>query len=243
MRYFTTRGLILKKQPSGENDWYLTIFSPEYGKIQAVSRSSRKISSHKGSHLETLNLCEFQLYKNGDRFLITECKVENAYLAIKSDLDKSAACFAILEVLLRSIQSDNQNTELFLLTLKTLDQLNNELDQVELEEYKIRLLKDGGSWPDLARCHYCLETWTETSLIACDQLGHLSCESCLHLSGIRRESYPYKIIKLAKYLSEEGHAKMKIVITKQQLFQLKKLVSLFMQNYLQQELKSEKIFL
>ncbi len=242
MRYFNTTGLILKKQTSGENDWYLTIFSPEYGKIQAVSRSSRKISSHKGSHLEPLNLCSFQIYRQGDCLLITECKVEKAHFSIKSDLAKSMAAFTILEMLLRSIQADSQNPELFLLTLNTLDQLDLELNQLKLEEYKIRLLKDGGSWPNLSQCTYCHKTWQSTDLIACDQQGHLSCEDCLPLANHNLEKLPFNILKLAKFLAERGTSQTKIIIDANQLFQLKKLVGLFMQNYLQQELKSERLY-
>lgn len=242
-RYFTTKGLILKKQPSGENDWFLTIFSPEYGKIQAVSRSARKISSIKGSHFDPLNLCDFQFYKNGDRLMITECRVENAHIPIKSDLQKSVAAFTIMELLLRSIQEDNQNIELFALTLETLARLNLGTNDLHLEEYKIKLLKDNGSWPDLSRCHYCQIIWKPESLIGCDRNGHLTCEGCVPLATSILDKIPFNIVKLAKFLCDQGPDKLKIVITPQELFQLKKLVNLFLHNYLQLELKSDKVFL
>lgn len=243
MRYFNTPGLILKKQPSGENDWYLHIFSPHYGKIQALSRSSRKISSQKGGHLDPLNLCHFQLYKNGNRYLVTECKVENAFMSIKSSLPHSLAAFSIMELLLRSLQEDAENPYLFQLTLDTLDKVSISQNLLYLEEFKIKLLKDAGSWPDVAYCFYCQNRWTPEDQIACDQQGHLTCSTCLTLPTTLLESVNFSIIKLAKHLSQHHSTQIKLRLSAEELFQLKKLTGIFVQNYLQQGLKSEKIFI
>lgn len=243
MRYFTTPGLILKKQPSGENDWYLQIFSPLYGKIQALSRSSRKITSHKGSHLDPLNLCHFQLYKNGNRYLVTECKVENAFLSIKSNLNHSLTAFAILELLLRSLQEDVEQVELFQLTLEALEKICYDQGSLYLEEYKIKLLKEAGSWPDLNHCFYCQHPWTERDGIVCDQEGHLTCANCLSLPNTLLENIGFPTVKLAKYLSQNDPSKIKLRLNAEQLFQLKKFTGIYVQNYLQRELKSEKILI
>jgi DNA repair protein RecO (recombination protein O) len=241
MRYFTTPGLILKKTPSGENDWYLTIFTPELGKIQAICRSSRKITSQKGNHLDVLNLCQFQFYKNNNRYLITDCKVERPFMKIKSNLPKSLAAFTVLEILLRSIQEDEVNHQLFSLTLHSLEKISHKNTDLHLEEFKIKLIRDGGSWPDISNCFYCQKRWLSTSTIACNLQGHLTCLDCLKLSTSLVETIPFHAVKLAKYLSEHDLDEIQLRITPEELFQLKKLTNIFLTNYLHLELKSEKL--
>jgi DNA repair protein RecO (recombination protein O) len=241
MRYILTKALILRKQPSGENDWFLTLLSPEHGKIQAISRSSRKILSQKGCHMDPLNLCNFQLYKKADRFMVTDCKLETPFLGIKSDLAKSLLGFTILELLLKTIQENEDNFALFKLTLKALEKLNETSDELNLEEFKIKLLKIAGSWPEVSNCHQCQHKWTPENLINCDQEGRFYCETCVTSTNTSGQLISFNTIKLANYLSQEHVQKINLVISEQELFHLKQLTAIFLGKYLHHELKSEKL--
>jgi DNA repair protein RecO (recombination protein O) len=248
MRHFLTTALILRKQPSGENDWYLTLFSPEYGKIRAVSRSSRKIASNKGSHLDILNLNQFQLYRNGDRLLITDSKVENSFQDLKNDLQKSLYGFTITELLLKTLQEDSENPELFQFTLQALEAISREksesnANELHLEEFKIKLLREAGSWPDIALCSLCQNRWQEHSEIFSNGEGQLCCDSCLSGHPQYHERITFNTVKLAKFLSDKNGLPCALKITPEQLFSLKKFTSTFLRNYLHQELYSEKIML
>jgi len=242
MRHLLTKALILRKQTSGENDWYLTLFSPEIGKIQALARSSRKICSQKGAHLDTLNLCNFQLYRNNDRYLVTDCRVENAHLPIKSSLRKSLMGFAVSEMLLRTVQEETENQELFQLTLKTLENigLESENTDLQLEEFKIKLLKEAGSWPDISLCYYCQSKCCSEQAYFCDCEGHLCCHHCLSCSHNEMDPVTFHTIKLAKFLADKNDLLVNLKITPEQLFSLKKLTAIFLQNYLHRELYSER---
>lgn len=241
MRYFLTKAIILKRQVSGENDWYLTMFSPEFGMLRAVARGSRKIASHQGPHLDTLNLCQFQLYRNANRLLITDCKVEKNYLEIKNDLQKSLLGFTIIELLLRSIQEDSPNPELFELTKQSLDNLARESSELHLEEFKIKLLKEAGSWPDVSLCYFCQNKCHVDQPLFCDCEGHLSCPSCQHNCHSGMNEINFQTIKLAKFLADKNHLLVNLKITPEQLYGLKKLTTIFMQNYLRHEINSEKL--
>lgn len=243
MRYFLTKALILKKQTSGENDWFLTLFSPEFGKIQALSRSSRKILSQKGSHMDPLNLCDFQLYKNNDRYLVTDCKVTKPFLGIKSDLQKSILGFTIIELLLKTIQEDEDNYELFKLTLNALCRLDTTDNDLNIEEFKIKLLKLAGSWPEISVCNRCQTRWNQTNDISCDKHGNLFCENCKTSEDCEHHSINFNTLKLANYLSKENQKHCNILLSKKDLFNLKRFTAIFMGNYLHQELKSENIIL
>jgi len=242
MRYFSTTGIILRKQNSGENDFFLTIFSPEFGRLQATSRSSRKITSSKGPHLDPLNYGRFQLYKNGDRFLLTECKIENAFQIIKGSLDKSLYSIAACEILLKSIQDEQENPALFQLFLHTLEKLEkSDQHNLTLEEFKIKLLKNSGSWPDISLCYYCQNKWQSEDQIWIDHSGNLNCLNCLSLNHNKLESITFEAVKLANFLAEYSTEQVTISVSPEQLFALQKITAIFLSNYLHCETKAEKI--
>ncbi len=243
MRYFTTNGIILRKQNSGENDWFLTIFSPEHGKIQALSKSSRKISSHKGSHLDLLNLCQFQLYKNGNRLLITECKLQEGFLNIKNDLQKSLYCLHLAEISLKFIQDEQPNLEIFKLLLLTLNEINHGTHhELLLEHYKINLLKLSGLWPEISNCYFCQNKWPEDSQIWTDQEGRLTCKDCLTLNQNTLQLVNFKTVKLGHYLSSNNFSILeRLRLESNDLFQLKKMTDLLLSNFLQYEMKSNQM--
>jgi len=242
VRYFSTTGIILRKQNSGENDFFLTIFSPEFGRLQATSRSSRKITSIKGPHLDPLNYGNFQFYKNGDRYLLTECKIENAFQVIKGNLDKSLYSLAACEILLKSIQDDQESPELFQLFLSTLEKLEKtNQHNLALEEFKIKVLKNSGSWPDISVCFFCQNKWQSTDQIWVDQTGNLNCLSCITLSNNRLEVISFNTVKLAHFLAEYSTKEVKLNILPEELFALQKITGIFLSNYLHGEVKAEKI--
>ncbi len=242
MRYFSTSGIILRKQNSGENDFFLTLLSPEHGRLQATSRSSRKITSLKGPHLDPLNYGTFQLYRSGDRYTLTECQIENTFPVIKADLEKSLYGLTICEILLKSIQDNQENQELFQLFLRTLERLeSSDQNHLTLEEFKIKLLKNSGSWPDIGVCNYCQQRWQADDDIWIDRIGNLNCLDCRHLNHDKLDSTSFDAVKLANFLAEYTTDQIKLNIKPTQLFDLQKITGIFLTNYLHCELKGEKI--
>ncbi|MGL5831560.1 MAG: DNA repair protein RecO [Candidatus Altimarinota bacterium] len=242
MRYQSLTGLILKKQNRGENDSFLTVFSPELGKFNALGKSTRKIMSSKGSHLETLNFCHLQIYKLGQQNIITECRTQKSFLKIKNDLKKALYAQTVLEIINKGTDGQEQAAEIFELLISTLNLL--ELDGQEdftLEKFKIRLLNLQGSLPEIAYCFYCTKKWLIDQNASLDQLGNLSCQDCVHLSEHKFIPVNFRIIKLIHFLCNTRQSDLNLKITPEELFQLRQVTNLFLQNYLHQDIKTEKL--
>lgn len=242
MRYQSLTGLILKKQNRGENDSFLTIFSPELGKFNAIGKSTRKIISSKGSHLETLNLCQLQIYKLGEQNIVTECRTQKSFLKIKNDLKKALYAQTILEIINKGTDGQDQAAEIFELLISTLNLL--ELDNQEeftLEKFKIRLLNLQGILPEIAYCFYCTEKWHDNQNASLDQLGHLSCQNCVHLSEHKLMPVNFRIIKLIHFLSHTRQTDLNLKVTTEEVFQLRQVSNLFLQNFIHQEVKTERL--
>ena len=114
MARYNVEAIVLKKVNFGETDRIYTLFTKEKGKIRAVAKGVRKISSRRGGNLDTLNLATINLTEsNGGFNSIVEVKTLNSHKNIKKTLEKSLAGFYIAEVINKSVEEDSENRELF----------------------------------------------------------------------------------------------------------------------------------
>lgn len=240
MRYISTTGIILKKRNIGEQDQYVTLFSPTLGKIDARAKGSRKITSSFMGHLETLNVCVFQLYKNGSHFTITQCQVQESFKKIREQLKQTFLSLHLIEIFLTMAQSEENGEELFELltgTLKKLDRENK--NSLYLENFKIKILTIAGALPNVSRCGNCDIRWQPGSMIQMDQEGHIFCQSC---APERSMLIPFNTMKLIHFLKDAPfHQVQKIKSTPKEESSLKTLTDIFLQNYIITELRTEKI--
>ena len=65
MREYAVEAGVLDKEPAGEQDLRVFLYSPELGKIAAKVKSGRKITSKLAGHLEPLSIVDARLIENG----------------------------------------------------------------------------------------------------------------------------------------------------------------------------------
>ena len=143
MRTFKTEGFIIKRRNSGEADRILTIFSRQYGKIQAKAPGVRKITSRRSSHIELLNLSVLTLYKSSRSSLsiVTEANTLENFSSLKGDLKKIGFSFYMCELLNNLCAENQENNKVFYLLKNTLTNLENfSLYDSILDEFEERLL-------------------------------------------------------------------------------------------------------
>ena len=73
MSALNTPGLVLRHADYGDYDRMVTLFSPEYGRIDAVARGCRRPKSPLVNAVEPFVSGEFQLYFRKERFTIEQC--------------------------------------------------------------------------------------------------------------------------------------------------------------------------
>jgi len=246
MRHFLTTGIILQKRNSGENNHYLTIFSPEHGRINAVSKYSRNLKSALGGNLEMLNFCQFQIYETPHNFTVIQCQLEKSYLNIRDNLEKSLYAMHLLEIFEKSVNGQNtdESFELFQLLETSIEFLASTKNyELIIENFKIQLLNILGNFPDISLCFFCQKKWTENDKIWLDQEGSLACLSCFNrIHGIT-EVIPFSLMKLIHFLVRPTQKLRldQIILSQEQQFQLKRVINIFIQNYLHREIVSERM--
>lgn len=240
MRHQNTRGIIINKHNSGEQDIYVTFFSPTHGRIEAMAKGARKIDSSFTGHLELLNICNIQIYKSSHRYTLTQCQSNKTFLKLRDDLKLSMSAFILIEIFNKIIHSEEYNEQLFTLLVSTLTNLDNkDKNALFIENYKIKILKIAGALPDISTCSNCNHRWINNETIVISNDGQIHCKKCYAKNQSSIE-IQYNIMKLINYLSNSEKI-IQITITKPQKIVLNKICNIFLENYLSNTLNSEKI--
>ncbi len=110
---FSLNGIILKRNRVGETDRIITILTQEHGKLVAVAKGVRKISSSKRAFLEPGNLVRAYFVKTKSLPLLTQAKLINDCGQIRNNLAEIRKITQFLEVLEKLFVEDEIEDNLF----------------------------------------------------------------------------------------------------------------------------------
>jgi DNA repair protein RecO (recombination protein O) len=145
-RIYKTEGIILKRVNFGEADRILTIFSKHYGKIKAIAKGVRKISSKKGGNVEVFNHVVSLLSEAKNLDIITEAAVIQSFENLRKDLKKVGLAFQIVEAVDSLTAEKEANQRVFELLKNSLRRLNQGvvLNQEIVVQFEVELLRELG---------------------------------------------------------------------------------------------------
>ena len=149
-RRYKTEGVILKRLNYGEADRILTIYTKHYGKIRAIAKGVRKITSRKGGNVELFNHCVLFLARGRNLDIVTEAQVVNSFSRLSRDLEKTAAAFYVVELVDQLTPDGQVNRQVFDLLVGTLGELSakrSELGAIT-QDFEVELLRLLGFWSD-----------------------------------------------------------------------------------------------
>ena len=118
------RGIVVRHTNYDEADRFITFLTPFQGRVSALAKGVRKLTSRKAGHLQPFTYVDVQLSKGkGASWLVTQVATIEAYPEITASLDKTVRTSCILELAERFSLENVENVQLFQLTLDTLRRL------------------------------------------------------------------------------------------------------------------------
>ncbi len=202
------------------------------------------MSSHFCGHVETLNICRFELYKSQYRYTVTQASTEKNFKNLRKNFTSSLLAIWILEIFEKcTFHDENLDAEeIFSLLEKTLEELSLEKSTfLVIERFKLHLLQKSGALPEISACTGCHQRWETGKRMYLGDDQHLFCEKC-------REEFPavyreieFKIIKLMAFLLKKDSEHLKIILTKNEEEKLKNFTDLFLRQYINREIFSDKL--
>jgi len=152
MPSYKTEGVILKRLNYGEADRILTIYTKNRGKIGAIAKGVRKITSKKGGNVELFNHCVLFLAEGKNLDIVTEVQVVHSFSRISDDLEKTAEAFYLVELIDQLTPDGQVNRQVFDLLVRALSQIIADSSVKEckkiVNQFEVNLLKLLGFWSD-----------------------------------------------------------------------------------------------
>lgn len=149
MRTYKTEGIILKRRNSGEADRVLTIFTKHYGKIYAVARGVRRITSRRGGNVEIFTHVSVFLIEGKVTNILTEAETIHSFQELRKDLQSVGYAYTICELIDKLLPEKQDHENVFYSAVNALLMLNKkeQKGEVVVEEFEKELMRLLGFWP------------------------------------------------------------------------------------------------
>lgn len=149
MRSFKTEGVILKRVNVGEADRLLTIFTKHYGKIRALARGVRRITSRRGGNVEVFTQATMFFSRGRNYELLTEAETIRSFQGLRNNLLAVAYAYKACELIDKLTAERQEHESLYKLLINTLHILNSTkiLSSDTIENFESEILKTLGFWP------------------------------------------------------------------------------------------------
>jgi len=157
-RSVLVHAIVLRHSDWGEADRLVSIFTRERGKVRAVVKGARKITSRKAGHLEPFTHVKLQLARGrSDLLIVTQADTIDAFLSLRDSLELAGNASYIVEIIDRFVyEEEGPNPTLFRVLLDTLKRLETEPEPwLPVRYYEMRMLDFLGFRPQLQECTNC----------------------------------------------------------------------------------------
>jgi DNA repair protein RecO (recombination protein O) len=153
---YQTQAIIIKQTKLGEADKIITFYSPEFGKLKAIAKGTRRPCSKLSGNVEPLTYSQMMLAKGRNLDIITQSQTTDSFLALKSDLWRMSCGLYLLELIDSFTVENNENRPLFDLLLASLHRLcQTDSSEIVLRYFELHLLHYLGYRPELRCCVSC----------------------------------------------------------------------------------------
>lgn len=131
MKNFSAEGLVLKRSDSGELDRVVTLLTKQNGKLVAVAKGARKLTSSRLAALEPGTLIQASFAETKGLPILTQTRVIQDFSGLKSDLSSLRSVFQILEMLDVLLPEGETETEVFEIAVALLNSLSEGVNRTQ----------------------------------------------------------------------------------------------------------------
>jgi len=111
--YYTTQGIILKKQDQGEANRSFTVFTKDFGKLSLWATSERKITSKLRGGLELFSLSQLSFVQGKNRKMLVETVSLEQHFSIRQDFVRLKTAFKIANLLEQTIIGQEKDEKIW----------------------------------------------------------------------------------------------------------------------------------
>jgi DNA repair protein RecO (recombination protein O) len=155
-RVYKSPAIVLRQRKLGETDKIITLYTAEYGKVEAVAKGVRRVKSRLAGNVEPLTHGAFLLARGRNLDIITQIQSIESFQPLHDDLGRLSHALYAAELLDRATEEREENFALYRLLLDTLRRLTTRDDlERTLRYYEMAVLGQLGYKPEVQRCVVC----------------------------------------------------------------------------------------
>lgn len=157
MPTYRDEGIVVRKQNFSEADKILTLYTRDNGKITAIAKGARRITSRKVSSTELFVHGIYYFAKGKNMDIVIESETLNAFPLLREDLQKASLAFYLTELLDALSEGGQPNYPLYRLFLETMSILSRAKKKHNLwvRAFEMKALNHLGFGPELYQCACC----------------------------------------------------------------------------------------
>jgi DNA repair protein RecO (recombination protein O) len=153
LRTYATEGIVLRRNEYGEADWLVTLLTPDHGKLRALAKSARRLTSRKAGHIELFARTHLLLARGRTFDLITQAELIEPHRALREDVLRSAMAHYLCDLADWFAPQGSESASLYDLLVEGLGLLCRAADlRLAVRYFELRLLTLEGYRPELFRC-------------------------------------------------------------------------------------------
>ena len=243
--YYNSLGIILKKYDFRESDSFFSIYTRDFGKIEAVARGVKKIKSKLAGHLDYFSIIDLMVANGKNLNHISGAVAVKNFLNIRQNFIKTNFVFYCLEITDYFIKQNKKDEKIFFLLQNFLIIADKNLQADNLRFithcYILKLLNLLGYRPLLCFCLRCGQKITPNNNFFNARDGGLVCENCKNFYQNEIAPISDSAIKLARLIEQKNLLNLtKIKFNKNLFSETIKIVDEFLNFRIDKEIKSKK---
>lgn len=241
-RSFTTTGIVLRMADLGDADRFITVYTPDRGKLTCIGKGIRSIKSRRNTQVELMNRIKLQLWKSRQNYYLTECKIEERFPEMKQKMDSLSSATFVVEATEKLTPEGENIKPLFPLLDETLSLMEFYPDKHHLlrEAFLLKLLNLMGNITSFRECASCHQKLPQKPAYLNIDHSTLHCEKCRIKIRATLEQIPLETLKLMHFiLVHPIPAVLKLKIEPRHLEIMMRFGRIFLHQNLHYPLKSE----
>ncbi|MCM8801422.1 MAG: DNA repair protein RecO [Candidatus Omnitrophica bacterium] len=241
MAIHKTEAIVLKRFEFGETSMIANFYTLDFGKLSGILKGIRNQPEKFASSLEPFSYNEIVFYKKRDSLhFISQCDIKNNFDSLRQDIIKVGIASLIMELIDALMPEEEQNQEIFKLTLDSLKELmitNNPYKIAII--FKIKILALSGFKPHLDSCVLCQQkilTQTRFSF----KFGGLLCKRCSYKDPKSRSVFRGTVASILHIEKNDLKNNLNLGMNFQIKKELELILDMFLNFHLEKELKSQR---
>ena len=178
-RVYKSPAIVLRQRRLGDADKIITFYTANYGKLDAVAKGVRRVTSRLAGHVEPLNHGWYMLAHGRNLDIVTQAQTIETFQTVRDDLDRLSRALYAVELVDRFTEERSENFAVYRLLLDTLRRLA-QLDDLDLvlRYLEMSMLTLLGYRPELRECVTCRSALQAEANVWAPGAGGVVCPRC-----------------------------------------------------------------